>query len=118
MVTHYTAEVPIAAFHSKGLDEFMEALGFYEIETTYTDDWPCRWFSDKDSDFQVHITGNELLNDAPDWGLAHLCVLVHQATFDTFKDSVWCVRANPDSRLGRIWVVGPGGIRVELQVEH
>lgn len=52
-------------------------------------------------------------NVVEDWDLQHVCVRgVGQAQFELCRDHPLCTRrVNPE----RVWLTGPGGIRVEVQ---
>lgn len=113
MITHVTFQIPREAYEDPQLDTFMSLLNMHEIPTTYEDNWDCRWFMDNDSPFEVHLTAAPL---GVEQGLGHLCVVVDEVRYQLLKDSEWCVRA----RVGgwRSWLLGPGGLRVEVQSNH
>lgn len=110
MITHVTYQIPREAYGSPDLDTFMNMLGLEEVPTTYEDDWDCRWFRDQDTAMEVHLTAAPV---GVEQGLGHLCVVIPRGRYTALKNSQWCVRAREGG--WRAWLLGPGGLRVEVQ---
>lgn len=94
------------------LDSFFLLLGFTPMlidDEPFEKLIPQRWYTNS-GECDVHIVQRENM----DWGWQHLCVnSMTEVQFSACLNSEWCVRARPGSP--RIWLVGPGGIRVEVR---
>ena len=117
MIDHLTYQVPIGLVHSPELAAFMELVGLQEVPVDLTIDpvdvdYIVRWWED------THGMGVRIVGvDAPALpvGLGHWCVKLGPHNFRLCAVSRWVERHNPDSPLGRLWLCGPGGLRVEVQ---
>ncbi len=97
------------------LDKFFALLGFTPVTVqddlvdvhAYEQAQEQRWYTDG-GECDVHIVCKESLY----WGWQHFCVKVERPVFEQCRDSIYLDR---DSGSGRIWLVGPGGIRVEVR---
>jgi hypothetical protein len=115
MIAHVNYQVPEDVVHTQALTDFMEMLGLYEVQPdeALDDQYVVRWWQDMDSDLLIHIVGRGM--DPLPMGYGHLCLKVTDTRMALCTRSPWLIRHNPDSPLKRLWLYGPGGIRVEVQ---
>lgn len=118
IIDHSTYQVRHEELRSPEMTEFMKALGFREVlpdEAIEGKGWDVRWWSPVDPTWDklctiVHLVGSK---ERHPLGLAHFCVSgVGLQRYDRLATSEWCER---DSGSGRIWLAGPGGLRVEVR---
>lgn len=117
MIDHVTYQVHTRHLRDDRMGQFWAVLGFQEFQAPEAYQaqfmkgrYEARWFTDG-SECDVHLVAVEQLVPE-EWGLAHLCVKVDDDQYAVCKHSSFCVR---DSGSGRVWLTGPGGIRVEVQ---
>jgi hypothetical protein len=112
VIDHVTYEVAEDVLKSEELGQFFRDLGMLEavpdpkIEKHYN----VRWFSYLDEGTIVHVVARAKYTiRARLWD--HLCIKTSPECFGELARSKWLER---DSGSGRIWLEGPGGIRVEV----
>jgi hypothetical protein len=115
MIDHVNYQVPTDVVHTREMTEFWDLLRLQEVEPTEALDkqYVVRWWEDPGTGFRVHIVG---ANEPPLYmGLGHLCVAVSDGVWEACAKSRWMARYNPDSPMRRVWLLGPGDLRVEVQ---
>jgi hypothetical protein len=117
MIDHLTYQVPVRHMTSDDMTEFMALVGMHEVPVDlHIDpvdaDYTVRWFEDRRG-MGIRLVG--VWGRALPLGLGHWCVKVPPNVFDKCAASRWVERHNPDSPLGRLWLRGPAGLRVEVQ---
>jgi hypothetical protein len=115
MINHVNYQVPEEVVHSKALTRFMDLLMLTEVQPNEAldNEYVVRWWEDMESDLRIHVVGRGL--DPLPQGYGHLCVQLPPTWWKQCLDSPWLIRHNPDSPMQRLWLYGPGGIRVEVQ---
>lgn len=114
---HLTYQVPVDDLYSDEMAEFMALVGMEEVPVNlHIDpvdaDYVVRWFEDvQGMGIRLVGVGDEQLPV----GLGHWCVKLPPPDFAHCAASRWLERHNPDSPLGRLWLYGPAGLRVEVQ---
>lgn len=119
MIDHVAYVVATRHLYSPRMDEFWAVLGFDEFQADeqyqaqfMKGRYEARWYTDS-GECDVHLVAPKSGQWLPEeWGLAHLCVKTDADQYAICKHSSFCVR---DSGSGRVWLTGPGGIRVEVQ---
>lgn len=116
------------------MDLFMQELGLrqYDITPENTPQY-CyefrnfqRWYTANDGSADIHIVERPGADLVPEtirraetvthWGWGHICIICKtEEQYDTLVHTDWCTR---NAGLGRAWLVGPGGVRVELRHPH
>lgn len=119
MIDHVTYMVSKEDLEHGMFRTFFALLDMHEVhpDPAIEKSWQVRWFKPNAQPFPlIHLVAGPR---TPELELAHFCV-----TFDTYnhatavqlvnecRDSAWLER---DSGSGRIWLKGPGGIRVEVR---
>lgn len=115
MIDHVNYQVPVDVVHSVALAEFMEdLLGLRPVtpDEALDADYTVQWWQDEDG-MRVHVVG--AAGNALPQGLGHLCVRVGKDEWRRCSRSKWLARHNPTSPMARLWLHGPGGLRVEVQ---
>jgi hypothetical protein len=114
-VDHVTVQVPIGTLNDAG--ELLETIGFKgaEVDSAYAarnTDYTFRHYRDQDG-FRVHtiecINSDE--DNLLDPLLTHFRCVVPEDAMPMLRESRWLER---DSGHGRIWLRGPGTLRVEV----
>lgn len=115
MIDHVNYQVPTAIVHTIEMAAFWRMLGMVEVQPNEAldDQYVVRWWEDPTTGLRVHVVGAG--KDALPVGLGHLCVTLPAAVWDICRTSRWLERHNPDSPMQRLWLRGPGGLRVEVQ---
>lgn len=122
-VDHVTVQVPDPVMESSVLVDFFQLLGFEEVDPSadiLEKGWNVRWFAPAGlndvrlpTEAIVHVVAAGARAHFP-VGLAHFCVRgVGDLAYQRARRSAWVEHDNPDSP--RVWLAGPGGIRVELR---
>jgi hypothetical protein len=115
MIDHVNYQVPTEVVHSSMMTAFMALLGLEEVPPTEALDkeYTVRWWEDTATGMRVHIVG---LGLAPlRTGLGHLCVKLDDERWGRCANCRWVERYNRASPMRRLWLRGPGGLRVEVQ---
>lgn len=115
MIDHVNYQVPVDAVHSEAMTEFMALLGLKEIPPNEALDaqYVVRWWMCPTTGMRVHVVG---AGDHPRrQGLGHLCVVLDPTRWQQCHESDFLIRYNPDSPMKRLWLTGPGELRVEVQ---
>jgi len=114
MIDHVACTVPV--LDAVGLDHFFGELGFHQFDIPedepqflYEMEHKQRWYSNG-GECDVHVVENR--KHVTHWGWGHICVHVGGEQFEALRKSRWLVR---DNDTGRIWLQGPGAIRVEVR---
>jgi hypothetical protein len=117
MIQHITYEVPIAElFNNPSLDRFMRLVGLAPVppDPEIEKNWAVRWWSDGQGG-TVHLVGTEEPT-LVDLRLGHWCVIVSESLFARCKTSEF--NEGIGRQEDRVWLRGPGGIRVEVRTSY
>jgi len=127
MIDHITYQVTAEALHHDELTLFMDMLNFEEIDAAeeIKEGWDVRWWVHREyvpsgrgravylRKPEIHMVAQTESAPHP-LGLSHFCVTgVGKLIYEACRGSEWCEHAREGS--GRIWLAGPGGIRVEVR---
>jgi hypothetical protein len=113
MIDHVTYELNEQTLHSVDVTRFLYALGMVEVrpDAAIEAEYDVRWFKYQYQDFYVHLVARvDFVIRAKLWD--HFCAIVQPDRYGELAKSKWLER---DSGSGRIWLSGPGGIRVEVR---
>jgi hypothetical protein len=127
VLDHVTYQVPAEVLHTAELTLFMEMLMFEEVEPdeVVADNWDVRWWISTEAIDQrgqtrlgyhlkpeVHLMSAD--TEPHPLGYSHFCVTgVGEERMDECRRSKWLEHEREGS--GRLWLAGPGGIRVEVR---
>lgn len=121
---HVTYQVPFATLRDEGLTKFMSVLGLVEVDPSsdiLEEGYDVRWFqlprlSLNFRSTVIHLCGAET---PVRLGLGHICLTgLGVKLFNELRHSHWCEHDSGrpiGSPLCRAWLVGPGGLRVEVR---
>ena len=121
-INHTTYQVPQDVAFSQEMTDFMAMLGLEEMEVDLKidpadADYTVRWWVDEQGQ-RLHVIETTATSemDPIDQQLGHVCIVgLDPERFEQCITSQWLERYNLNSWLGRCWLVGPGGVRVEVQ---
>lgn len=118
MIDHVTFQMTHKELHDPEMRDFFALLGMYELNNpeqrdTAEQGWDVRWFADHIGDLDGHCVVHLVGADSPvALGLGHICVRVGEPAYRRARRSKWLERA---SGSGRLWLKGPGWLRVEVR---
>lgn len=121
MIDHITFEVHADQLHTDRMDEFMDLLGFIEIDASeeVKMGYDVRWFIHRvypGSYWQYRKPELHLVagGDPAPLGLTHFCISgVGEDGMEECRTSDWLEHEREGS--GRLWLAGPAGLRVEVR---